>query len=157
MPCRENCSAAAADRGVVSCSGGFEGAPAATPSSSSLSLPSFSPFSGSVKWLATKWRRGDGANARATEGRGFYSWSSKLPWRMTERLVMCREHRTALGHGGGCVGAALRWGTGSCDVRDPGPASAPWSAPGRVVEGAWGRRRRCSWAADRGGPFVSLS
>jgi len=112
------------DVDVVSCSGGFEGAPTETPSSSSLSLPSFSPFSGSVKWLATKWRRGDGVNARATEGRGFYSRSSKLPWRMTERLVMCRAHRTALVRGGSCVGAALRWGTGSCDVREPGPASA---------------------------------
>ena len=31
----------------------------------------------------------------------------------------------------GSVGAA-QGGTGSCDVRDPGPMSAPWSAPGRV-------------------------
>ena len=35
--------------------------------------------------------------------------------------------------GGSCVGVALRWGTGLCNVRDPEPAPAPWSAPGRAV------------------------
>ena len=73
-PCRENCSAAIADRGVISCSGGFGGAPTEPPSSSSLSLLWLG-----VKWFATGWRR----KARRGLGprfQGFYSgahpWSS---------------------------------------------------------------------------------
>ena len=47
-------------RCVVSYSGDFGGVPMASPSPSSLSLPSSSPFSGSsVQWTATKWQRGD--------------------------------------------------------------------------------------------------
>jgi len=43
----------------------------APPSSSSLSLPSSSPFSGSgVQWMATKWRRGV-ERAQGTRGQGF--------------------------------------------------------------------------------------
>ena len=55
----------------------------------------------------------------------------------------------------GSVGAA-QGGTGSCDVRDPGPASAPWSAPDRGRGWRGEEDDPVAGVADAWGPVCQL-
>jgi len=115
----------------------------APPSSSSLSLPSSSPFSGSgVHGMATKWRRG--VESSGHQGRGFIAdrgttepGDRRMGFKGDRRRVLASNGREWL-RGRGAKE------TGPCPGRDPpGPLLPALPGLGRRRERRGGGRRHC--------------
>ena len=115
----------------------------APPSSSSLSLPSSSPFSGSgVHGMATKWRRG--VESSGHQGRGFIAdRGTAEPGDRRMGIKGDQRHELASNGREWLRGRGAKE-TGPCPRRDPpGPLLLGLSGLGRRRERRGGGRRHC--------------